>query len=64
MEQQLYIIRFGRDSIYDGMIKQCRLSFIEGRKKAPKQLGCFNEVGPIFIDGKTGYLKVTENHWG
>jgi len=35
MEQQLYIIGFGRDLIYDGMIKQCCLSFVEGRKKHP-----------------------------
>jgi len=38
--------------------------WLQGGPGAPSQFGCFNEVGPIFIDGKKGNLKATENPWG
>jgi carboxypeptidase C (cathepsin A) len=33
--------------------------WLQGGPGAPSQFGCFNEVGPITIEGKKGNLKAT-----
>jgi carboxypeptidase C (cathepsin A) len=37
--------------------------WLQGGPGAPSQFGCFNEVGPIYIEGKKGSFKATENPW-
>jgi carboxypeptidase C (cathepsin A) len=37
--------------------------WLQGGPGASSQFGCFNEVGPIYIEGKKGSYKVTENPW-
>lgn len=37
--------------------------WLQGGPGAPSQFGCFNLVGPLYIEGKNGSFKVTENPW-
>ena len=37
--------------------------WLQGGPGASSQFGCFNEVGPIYIEGKKGSYKATENPW-
>ena len=38
--------------------------WLQGGPGGPSQFGCFNEIGPIFIEGSKGNQKATENSWG
>lgn len=37
--------------------------WLQGGPGAASQFGCFNEVGPVFIDGKKGNFDPIENPW-
>lgn len=37
--------------------------WLQGGPGAPSQFGCFNEIGPLYIQGKKGSQKPIENPW-
>lgn len=37
--------------------------WLQGGPGGPSQFGCFNEIGPIYIDQKPGNFDVIENPW-
>lgn len=36
---------------------------MQGGPGAPSQFGCFNEIGPIYLEGKKGNFMPNENVW-
>lgn len=37
--------------------------WLQGGPGAPSQFGCFNEIGPIYLEGKKGNFMPNENVW-